>query len=220
MRAVNFLVLAGTVLLGGCAGVSNLGGISKRQDIPLEFHQKVGLYVHPEAERFNYYGSASSDVSDLMSFHLQQILPYNSQTALQEIFSVVELAQPEDPDAKVVFRAPDLAGYFEIKVSNIRYDYPEADRPVYRAEVRLFVEFKTLQHEPIWSQMFEGSGTGFSDTNIRLTEFGRGAASALEDAFQKAVDEMADVIVHSASLREYLRITAGQAAQTQVQPSF
>lgn len=197
------------LFIGGCTTVSNLG-VTKHREVPPEFHQKVGLYVHDRPERISYYGSASSDVSDLMSFHLQQVLPFNAQTALQEVFDLVEVTQPEGPDAKIVFETPDLAGYFEIKVSNVRYDYPEADRPIYRAEARLLVEFKTLQGQAIWSQMFEGAGTGFSDTNIRLTDFGRGAASALEEAFQRAVDEMEDAVLKSPALREYLRLKASQ----------
>lgn len=200
------LPVAAGFLLWGCAGANQLLEGGKRQDVPPEFRQKVGIYVHEKAENANYYGSASSDVSDLMSFHLEQVLPYSAQTALQEIFEVAEMAES---GPSIQFKTPDLAGYFEIKTLNIRYDYPETDRTVYRADVSLSVEFKTMQHQPIWSQVFYGEGSGFSDANTGLTDFGKGVSSALEDAFQRAIDDMEDEVVKSPVLREYLRLTGG-----------
>jgi len=201
-------------LLFGCQGVSDLQLLQsgKRQDAPPEFRQKVGLYVHEKAERFNYYGSATEDVSELMSFHLEQVLPYSAQTALQEVFEGVELAEP---GPKIAFKTPGLVGYFEIKVSNVRYDYPETGRPIYRAEVSLLVEFKSMQNQLIWSRIFTGEGTGFSDSNRSLTDFGKGASSALDDAFERAIDDMEDEVIQSASLREYFRLTAGQTSPAQ-----
>lgn len=193
--------------LWGCAGTNQLLEGGKRHDVPPEFRQKVGVYVHEKAENSNYYGSASADVSDLMTFHLEQVLPYSAQTALQEIFSVTEMAEPGPP---IQFKSPDLAGYFEIKTLNIRYDYPETNRTIYRADVSLSVEFKTMQHQTIWSRVFYGEGSGFSDANTGLTDFGKGVSSALEDAFQRAIDDMGDEVVKSPVLREYLRLTAGE----------
>lgn len=210
-------VLTGWVLFG-CAGVSDLQLLqsNRHRDVPPEFRQKVGVYVHEKAEHFNYYGSASQDVSDLMSFHLQQVLPYNIQTSLQGVFALVDMAEP---GPKIEFKVPDLVGYFEIKVTNVRYDYPETGRPVYRAETSLLVEFKTMQNQVIWSRIFQGEGTGFSDSNISLTDFGKGASSALEDAFQRAIDDMEDAVVQSPSLKEYLRLRAGQGNQANTKAS-
>lgn len=212
-KARHFFRLLPTLCLGafltaGCSSVSDLtGGVSKRSNLGPEYHQKVGLSVNAKPERISYYGSASSDVSDLMSFHLEQILPFSAQTALQGIFASVEMAEQTEGET-VSFKTPDLVGYFSVRVQNIRYDYPEDSRPVYRAEVRLVVEFKTLRHQVIWSKMFQGEGTAYSDTNISLTDFGRGAASALEDAFRSAVNEMEDAVAQSPNLREYLRSVA------------
>jgi len=202
-----FFIVGLALVFSGCASVSNFQQVGKRKDVPLEYHQKIGLHVHEEVERISYYGSASSDISDMMLFHLQQILPYNTQAALQSIFSSVEISEPGQ---KIVFKTPELAGYFDIRVSNIRYDYPEAGRPVYRAEVRLNVEFKTISHQLIWSRVLEGVGTSYSDANFSITDFGKGASSALEAAFQDAVDGLEDAVLESAGLREYLRLLAGQ----------
>lgn len=194
------------LLLGGCAGDSSF--FAGKRSVPPEFRQKVGLYVHDRAEQVSYYGSAASDVSDITSFHMEQVLPFNTQTALAEIFELVEVSEPTSEGAagpRMAFKNPDLIGYFEVKITNVRYDYPEAGRPHYRAEVKSLVEFKTMQDETVWSATFLGEGTGFSNTNIRLTDFGRGTSSALEDAFQKVVDEIADGAIQSPLLKEYFR---------------
>ncbi len=195
--------------LAGCASISSFQQVGKRKDVPPEFRQRVGVHVQEGIERISYYGSASNDVSDLMVFHLQQILPFNVQTALHGIFENVELAEP---GPKAAFKTPGLAGYFDIKISNVRYDYPEANRPVYRAEARLQVEFKTPQNEIIWTRMFEGTGTSYSDASVSITDFGKGASSAVESAFQNAVDEMGDGVLQSEGLREYFRMRGGQGA--------
>lgn len=206
-RIKSFLLAVLTVFfLGGCSGTSQILQGGKRENIPPEFRQKVGIYVHEKAENSNYYGSASSDVSDFMSFHLEQVLPYSAQTALQEIFDGVEMAEP---GSKIQFKTPDLAGYFEVKTLDIRYDYPDPSRKVYRADVSLLVEFNTLQHRLIWSHVFKGEGTGFSDVNTGLTDFGKGVSAALEDAFQRAIDDMEDEVARSPALREYLRSMGG-----------
>jgi hypothetical protein len=193
-------------LIQGCASVSDLGLKSKKNSPP-EFHQKVGLLVHSNPEKFFYPGSARLDVSDLMSFHLQQTLPFTSQTALQEIFSMVEVSEE---GAGVRFKNVDLVGYFEIKIVSARYDWPDPNATKYRAEIQLMVEFKTNDDRVIWNDIFTGEGVGFSDPNIRLTRFGREASTALEDAFQNAVYDMQDSILASPSLREYFAAYALQ----------
>lgn len=199
-----FLFLAGCLLVG-CNTVSGIGKPERRTVSP-EFRRKVGLYVHNHADRISYYGSAATDISDLMAFHLQTTLPNLAQEALQEVFDQVEIGESEEKgQPKVTFKTPDLAGYFEISILNIRYDYPDANLSNYRAEVQLQVEFKTLQHQRVWSEVLEGQGVGFSNTNLRLTDFGQGAAAALEDAFHDAIDEMEDVVVKAQGLRNYLR---------------
>ena len=187
-------------VLAGCAGVSELAGIQPRQAPPEFRTKKVGLHVNEKPERFYYYGSAASDASDLMAFHLQQILPFNTQTMLQEMFSAVEISE-EGP--KIVFKTSDLAGYFDVKIESIRYDYPDPNLSNYRADVQLFVEFKTLDDQVIWNGIFDGHGLGFSNTNYRQSDFGRGASAALEEAFQDAVKEMGDSIAKSRTLQGY-----------------
>ena len=197
--------LALVCLLSGCGTVSEIGK-PKRRSVAPEFHRKAGLYVHDQAERISYYGSAANDISDLMSFHLQTTLPNLAQEALQEIFDQVEIGESvKGEGSKVLFKTPNLAGYFEISILNIRYDYPEANLSSYRGEVQLLVEFKTLEQQRVWSEVFEGHGLGFSNTNLRLTDFGQGAAAALEDAFQDAIDGMEDAVLKSDTLRNYLR---------------
>ena len=208
-----FLILA-FCLLAGC---SDLSGLVKEKplNVPPEYHQKVGLYVHDKPERFFYPGSATLDVSDLMSFHLQQVLPFTAESAFKQIFSNVELKQP---GAKIEFKTPDMPGYFEIKIASARYDYPDPGLAQYQAEITLLVEFKTSGDEVVWKGIFEGSGVGYSDPNVRLTQFGREAASALEDAFQNAVYKMQDAVVNSQSLREYFRWYQAKKMQEQKPP--
>lgn len=195
------LVLVLAAFLGGCAGMSNLG-LGGVKNVPPEYAQRVGLYVHDEPQRFFYPGSATLDVSELMTFHLQQTLPFTSQEALKEIFSDVEM---KEPGPKIAFKSEDLAGYFEIKVSSARYDHGDTRATRFEAEVQILAEFKTMKDEIIWQGIFSGEGIGFSDKNIRLTRFGREAATALEDAFQNAVFEMQDAILESPTLRNYFR---------------
>jgi len=207
VRKKIFLLL-GVCILGGCASVSGMGKPERRTFSP-EFRQKVGLYVHDAPERISYYGSAATDISDLMSYHLQTTLPSLVQEALLELFDQVEIGElGKGPDPKIVFKTPDLAGYFEVSILNVRYDYPEADLSSYRAEVQFAAEFKTPHHdERVWREVFEGTGLGFSSTNLRLTDFGRGSAAALEEAFQNAVDHLEDGVEKSQGLRNYLRGT-------------
>lgn len=188
-------------LLAGCAVSTDLG-FGKPRAVPPEFRQKVGLYAHDKPERFYYPGTVTLDVSDLMAFHLQQVLPFTAQGALQEIFSEVEV---KEPGPKIQFKNPDLAGYFEIKITSARYDFPDPDLPNYRSDIELLVEFKTLQGEVMWRGGFKGEGIGFSNPSVRLTRFGREAASALEEAFQDAVSKMQEAVLTSPSLRDYFR---------------
>lgn len=189
----------------GCATVENLN-FGKPKDVPPEYRQRVGLYVHEKAEQFYTHGSGELDTADLitdhMTFHLQQVLPFNTQSFLQEIFGEVRMKEPGD---KVIFKGSPLAGYFEIRIQNARYDYPDPDLARYRAWAELLVEFKTMEHEVVWSKVFEGQGTGFSDANIRLHRFGREASRALEDAFQDALYQIQDEIVKTPLLRAYFR---------------
>jgi hypothetical protein len=120
----------------------------------------------------------------------------------QEIFEEVELSEE---GGQVKFKSTDLVGYFDIKILSIRYDYPDPDLYNYRAEVELLAEFRTLQHEKIWNELFRGEGVGFSNVNLRLTRFGRESASALEDAYQNGVSDLEDEVFKSEVLREYFR---------------
>jgi len=174
----------------------------KPKAVSPEYRQKVGLHVHEKVDRLHYFGSASGDASEHMVFHLQQLLPFNAQSALQEIFEGVEISEP---GPTIAFKTPGAVGYFDLRIVSVRYDYPEPDLTNYRAEVQLLVEFKTLQHQVIWSQYFRGQGQSLSDTDARLSDFGRGTAYALEDAFQRVVDDMQDEVLKAPEIREYLR---------------
>lgn len=204
-RRITLFLLLGVWLLGGCAAVSEVGKPQRRTFSP-EFRQKVGLYVHNEPGRISYYGSAATDISDLMLYHLQTNLPSLIQEALQEVFAQVEIGESDKAaQPKIVFKEPDLVGYFEVSILNVRYDYPDADLSSYRAEVQLSVEFKTLENQEVWREVFEGTGLGFSSSNVRLTSFGRGSAAALEEAFEDAIDRMEDTVLKAQGLRDYLR---------------
>lgn len=191
-------------LLSGCSSSISGFGLGKSRPILPEYRQKVGLYVHDQPERFYYPGTTTLDISDLMAFHLQQVLPYTAESAFKGIFQNVEL-QPAGPNNKIEFKSPDLAGYFEIKVTSARYDYPDPNVSTYRADIELLVEFKTLQHELVWSGAYRGDGVGFSNPDRNLTRFGKEAGSALEDAFQNAVYQMQDGVLNSPRLRQYFR---------------
>lgn len=170
---------------------------------PQEFrHEKVGLFVHDEVEDFYYPGAKTLDMSDLMAFHLQKVLPFSTQELLLEVFEQVEI---KPTGSKVEFKNPDLAGYFEIKINRVRYDYPDPDVSQYRADVELSVEFKNPQHETIWRGIFNGEGVSFSSTDRNLTRFGREAGAALEDAFKEATSKMQKGVLSSQSLKEYFR---------------
>ncbi len=188
--------------LAGCQSVQSLG-IAKPKTIPVEYRQKVGLYVHDKPERFFYPGSSTTDISDLMAFHMQQVLPFTTEGVLKEIFTGVE---QKEPGPQVVFKSQDLVGYFEIKTVNLRYDFPDTGAYNYRADVELLVEFKTLEHEPVWRAIFQGEGVGFSNRDVNLSPFGREAATAVEDAFHNAIDSMQEALLKSPSLRQYFRI--------------
>ena len=181
--------------------MSGLSLGTPRTPLP-EYRQKVGLYVDDKVEKFYYFGSASNDASNSMAFHLQQTLPSRIQGVLQGMFESVELCEP---GAQITFKTPNLAGFFSVKTLSVRYDYPDPNLTVYRAEVEMFVEFRTFDHQLVWSTEVQGEGTGYNDSNSRLSEFSRGASSALEDAFLKVVDQIEDEIYKSPTLREYFR---------------
>ena len=124
------------------------------------------------------------------------------QGILQQMFEAVELSEP---GPEIVFSTPNLAGFFNVKTLSVRYDYPDPNLTVYRAEVEMLVEFRTFEHELVWSTSVRGEGAGYSDNNSKLSEFSQNSAAALEDAFQKAVDEIEAEIYKSPRLREYFR---------------
>lgn len=206
------------ILLAGCASVSLLepGG---PKDVPPEFRQRVGLYVHEKAEQFYSHGTGELDTADLaadhMAFHLEQVFPVNAQGILQEVFEEVRMKEPGE---EMAFSGGPLAGYFEIKIERVRYDYPDTDRPRYRAEVQLLAEFKTMGHEPIWSHVFWGEGSGFEDANIRLNRFARDASAALDAAFSDGLYQIQEGILESPTLRNYFR-SRGAPDTTQAGPS-
>lgn len=185
-------------LMAGC-GVSGINFGAPRTP-PAEYHQRIGLYVDDKIEKFYRYGSASTDASNSMVFHLQQTLPSRMFEVFHEMFSRVELVEP---GAQVKFKTPDLAGFFYVKVLSIRYDYPDPNLTVYRAEVEMLVEFKTFEHDPIWSSVVRGEGVGYSDSNAHISDFSRGASAALEDAYDKAVDDLSDAVYKAPRLRNY-----------------
>ncbi len=84
-------------LLAGCASVSLLepGGA---KDVPPEFRQRVGLYVHEKAEQFYSHGTGELDTADLsadhMAFHLEQVFPGYAHSFLQEVFEEVRMKEP------------------------------------------------------------------------------------------------------------------------------
>ena len=196
---VFFCSIAMSLMVGCVGGGLNIRGI----EAPLEYKQeKVGLVVHTEPETFYYPGSSTQDISDLMSYHLTQTLPFNTQSALQELYKDVEMNE-EGP--QIHFKSQDLAGYFEIKIASVRYDWPDPRATKFRADVQLVAEFKTERGEVVWNGIFRGTGIGFTDTDIRLTRFGREATTALEDAFQNVVYELQEGVLHSKTLRDYFR---------------
>ena len=192
------LLFATGILLNGCGGLP----LGTPRTPPAEYRQKVGLYVDDKIERFHYFGSASGDASNKMAFHLQQTLPARIQAMLMSMFERVELSEP---NAQITFKTPDLAGFFSVRTLTVRYDYPDPNLSVYRAEVEMSVEFRTFEHQPVWSTVVLGEGVGYDDPNFRLSEFSRGASSALEDAYQKAVDDIEDEVYKSQSLKEDFR---------------
>lgn len=192
--------LVGGAVLAGCAAASDLG-FGKLGNVPVEYAQDVGLFVYDKAESFYYPGTDKLDVSNMMASHLQQVLPFNCQNALSQLFKNVELKERSDAD----FKSKNLAGYFEVKILKMRYDWPDPRATRFRADVELLVTFRTMKDRVVWSESYVGEGVGFSDPNIRLTRFGREASTALEDAFQDAVDSMQDGVLKSEDLRVYLR---------------
>lgn len=189
-------------LIAGCgASGLKLGG-TPRTPPPEYAEKKVGLYVDDKIEKFYRYGSASTDASDSMAFHLQQTLPSRMFETFHEMFGKVDLGEP---GANVKFKVPDLAGYFFVKVMSVRYDYPDPNLTVYRAEVEMLVEFKNFDQERIWSMAVRGEGAGYSDANAHISDFSRGASAALEDAYDKAIDELSDAVYKAPRLREYFR---------------
>lgn len=178
-------------------------GLGNKKIIP-EYNQPVGLLVKDEPERFYYAGSAHLDLPDLLAFNLQQVLPFRAQESLREIFGDV-VVEKMGKGGEVHFAGKELPGYFEIKVVNLRYDYPDERAPDYRADTEIQAEFKTFAGELIWGGIFRGSGRGFPDPNIRLTEFGRSSAAAVEESYENALYEMQDSIRASAPLKAYFR---------------
>lgn len=216
-REVSLIFILAAGLTAGCSAVSDLG---KPKNIPPEFLvQQVGLYVHDKAEEFYAHGTGELDTadltSDLMGFHLEQVLPYNIQTVLQEVFKEVRMREP-GPELR--FKGSPLAGYFEVKIRRVRYDYPDADRPRYRAEAELVTEFKTMNHERVWSGSFLGEGAGFEDSNIRLNRFGRDTSRALEDAFQDALYQIQDEVLKAPVLAAYFRWYNASSAERKTPP--
>jgi len=168
-----------------------------------EYMVPVGLYAHDTPERFYYAGSARLDLPDLLAFQLQQVLPFKAETALRELFADVVLEKVREGGGR--FAGKELPGYFEIKVVNLSYDYPDPGARDYRAETEIQAEFKTLAGEVIWGGVFRGSGRGFPDPDIRLTKFGQDSAIAVEESFEDALYEMQDAIRASAVLKNYCR---------------
>ncbi len=71
-----------------------------------------------------------------------------------------------------------------------------------------------MEHEPIWSQVFWGEGSGFEDANIRLNRFARDASAALDTSFSDALYEVQEGILESPTLLNYFRSqSAGKAPQ-------
>ena len=203
-KKIPLIIILAAGLAAGCAAVSDLG---KPKNVPSEFLvQRVGLYVHDKAEEFYAHGTGELDTadltSDLMGFHLEQVLPYNTQTILQEVFKE---ARMREPGPELRFKGSPLAGYFEVRIRRVRYDYPDTDRPRYRAEAELVAEFKTMNHERVWSGSFLGEGAGFEDSNIRLNRFGRDTSRALEDAFQDALYQIQEEVLKAPVLAAYFR---------------
>lgn len=201
--------------ISGCQNFRGIPGLEPIQ-VPSEYRQKVGLYVHNEPERFYYPGSSGVDISDLMALHMQQVLPFTVEGVLKEIFAEVE---HKEPGPKVVFKSQDLVGYFEVKTANLRYDFPDPGAYNYRANVELLAEFKTLDHQPVWGALLEGEGVGFSNRDLQLSPFGREAATAVEEAFQNAVYELRNAVLKAPPLRQYFRLHSKVRASEEVSPS-
>lgn len=171
--------------------------------MPPEYAEKVGLFVHEKPESFYYPGTTTLDTSNMMAVHQMQVLPFNCQNVLQQIFREVELNEEDSQEIK--FKSQDLAGYFEIKVLKLRYDWPDPGATKFRADVELMADFRKPNGRLVWRETFNGEGIGFTDTNIRLTRFGREATTALEDAFQEVVYAMQDGVKKSQEILMYLR---------------
>lgn len=187
-------------ILAGCGASAMRFGTPRTP--PPEYTQKVGLYVDDKIEKFYRYNSASTDASNSMAFHLQQTLPSRMFEVFHEMFGRVELIEP---GAQVKVRTADHAGFFYLKVLSVRYDYPDPNLTVYRAEVEMRIEFKTFEHDPIWSTVVRGEGVGYSDTNAHISDFSRSSSAALEDAYARAIDDISDAVYKSPRLRDYFR---------------
>ena len=188
--------------IAGCAAVSDLG-IGKRKEPVPEYQQAVGLVVHDKPEQFTYVGSSKLDIPDLNAFHVQQVLPFTMRELLAELFS--EVVVEKDPRD---FMDTSLPGYFEVKVSDMRYDFQDPGAQNYRADATILVEFKSLLGEPLWKGEFKGSGVGYVDPDIRISTFSQASGIAVQEALDNAVDKMYDGIRNATPLRELLRRTS------------
>jgi hypothetical protein len=170
-----------------------------------EYHQQaVGLFVHDKPERFHYVGSASLDIPDLIAFNIQQTLPYTAEDLLKGFFS--EVVVKKDPSE---FMGSNLAGYFEGKVTDMRYDYPDPGAESFRADATLLFEFKNLAGEVIWKGEFQGPGVGYINPDVRISPFDQASGIAVQEAFDHAVDKAEDAIRNSTTLRDYFRRSMG-----------
>ena len=183
-----FSFLASTLLLGGCATVSESLGF-KKLEVPPEFNQKIQLEV---ADEYNMHQAPRSgyDVGDLQAFHTQQTLPVVVEDAFKEMFGEVEMTQS---NAGIEAGEPDVPAIFEVKIVDIANDvYDEGED--YRGQVTLAVAMKSPRGEIFWQQAFRGDGYVKVDTQFSN---GLGPQDAVIDAMRDALDQMQKAIVAS-----------------------
>lgn len=214
--------LGWVLAMSGCGSMSNLD-VGSLPEAPPEFHQRVGLFVHEKADQFYSHGTGELDTADLvadhMAFHVEKVLPFNLKSSLEEVFSEVRM---KEVGQNVIFKGSPLAGYFEVKIDRVRYDYPDPDRPRYRAEVQMSVQFKTVRYELIWNDVIWGEGAGFEDANFHLNQFQRASSAALDNAFQDAVGKIQKTVLKAPALIAYFRWYRSkqlEAMQGQISPA-
>lgn len=179
------------LLLAGCSSLETLGG--GKLTVPPEFDQKIVLEVDDSYETFQATRSGH-DIGDLQSFHSQHTFPVVVEDAFKEMFSSVEVKEPQ---AQIEAGRPDVPAVFEVRMVDLANDiYNEADS--YRAEVTIAVAMKSPRDHIFWQQIFKGEGYVNVDPQFST---GLGPQDAVLDGVRDAISQMQQAIVSSPEIR-------------------